>query len=72
MSQFLAGIVARLTTLFDPETLGEAAADLLANLVVGSVTFLLYFIAWKVLDLGARVLSRRVDFDRTNREFALT
>lgn len=72
MNLFLNGIVERLLTLFDPQTMGAAAADMIANVVVGAATFLLFYLSWRVLDIGARLVSRRVDFDETNREFTLT
>jgi len=72
MSQFLEGILGRLTTLFDPQELGVAAADLLANLVIAATTFLVYYLLWRVLDYVARLVTRRFDVDETSRDFTLT
>jgi small conductance mechanosensitive channel len=72
MSQFLQSIVERLSSLFDPQVLGAAAADLLANAIIGIATFLVYYVAWRVLDRFARVVAPRVTADQTTREFVLT
>lgn len=72
MSEFFQSIVERLATLFDPEQLGVAAADILANLLIGAITFLVYYLFWRVLDRSARLLTRRLEIDATNRDFTLT
>lgn len=72
MTQFFDSILERLATLFDPQTLGTVTADLLANLVIGVITFLVYYAGWKVLDAVARVGARRFEADATSRDFTLT
>lgn len=72
MEQFFTGIANRLLTLFDPEALGAAAAELLANFIIGAATFFAYYLAWRLLDRMARVFARRLELDETNREFGLT
>ena len=72
MEQFFGGIANRLVTLFDPEALGVAAAEMLANLIIGAATFLAYYLAWRLLDRAARIFARRLEVDETNREFGLT
>lgn len=72
MSRFFESILERLTVLFDPQALGTVTADLLANLVIGAVTFFVYYVAWRFLDAMARVGARRFDMDDTSREFTLT
>jgi hypothetical protein len=37
---FFRSILQRLGALFDPEKLGVAVADILANLIIGAATFL--------------------------------
>jgi len=69
---FFRSILERLATLFDPETLGVAVADILANLIIGAATFLAYYLVWRVLDKIARMLSQRLRVDATNRDFTLT
>lgn len=72
MNRFFREIVDRLLTIFDPQTLGAGAAQLLANLVIGAATFFAYYLLWRVLDRLARLFSRRLPVDTTNKEFAFT
>lgn len=72
MKEFFVSIGARLTELFDPHTLGASAGEFIANLLVAVATFLAYFLLWRVLDLVARIVTRRVKVDRTSRDFTLT
>lgn len=72
MSRFVESILERLAVLFDPQDLGMAAADLLANLLIGAVTFLVYYLVWRVLDYGTRLVTARLKVDETNRDFTLT
>jgi small conductance mechanosensitive channel len=72
MSRFVESILERLSVLFDPQELGVAAADLLANLLIGALTFLVYYLVWRLLDYGARMLTTRLKVDETNRDFTLT
>ena len=72
MTQFLESIIERLVVLFDPQELGVAAADLLANLLIGAVTFLVYYLVWRILDRVARLATQRLNVDETNRDFTLT
>jgi small conductance mechanosensitive channel len=72
MSQFFQSIIDRLTTIFDPQSLGTLAADRVANLLIGAITFLVYYLVWRVLDVAARAVSKRFDFDATSRDFTLT
>jgi len=72
MSEFFQSIAERLATLFDPQDLGVAAADIFANLLIGAITFLVYYLVWRGLDRAARLVSRRLDVDATSRDFTLT
>ncbi|MDH3271839.1 MAG: mechanosensitive ion channel family protein [Gemmatimonadota bacterium] len=72
MNEFVRSIVERLRTNFDPETLGAAAADLMANVVIAFATFAAYYFLWRLLDIGVKRISRRVAADATNRDFVLT
>jgi small conductance mechanosensitive channel len=69
---FFRSILSRLAALFDPETLGVAIADLLANLIIGAATFAAYYLLWRLLDAGARMTTRRLEVDATSRDFSLT
>lgn len=72
MTNFIESIISRLAELFDPQTMGAAAADILANLIIGVATFVAYYAVWWLLDRVARVLTRRLKMDETTREFTLT
>lgn len=72
MTRFIISIFDRLAALFDPQALGAAAADLVANLIVGLATFLAFYAVWRLLDAVLRLVTRGADFDETNREFMLT
>lgn len=69
MNQFMSGIIDRLSTIFDPQILGQAAGDLLANLIIAAATFAAYYLLWFVLDLAVRRVSKRVKANATSREF---
>jgi small conductance mechanosensitive channel len=69
---FFRSIWDRLATLFDPQTLGVAVADVLANFIIGAATFMAYYLVWRLLDRIARMVSRRLQVDPTNRDFTLT
>ncbi len=72
MNQFVDSIVSRISDLFDPSTLGDAAANMLANAIVGLFTFTLYYLFWRVLQRVVRATSARASVDETTREFILT
>lgn len=72
MNDFLSGIAQRLTTIFNPATLGAAAADLVANLVIGVATFATYYLLWRILDLITKRVSTGMNADPTTREFVRT
>lgn len=72
MSQFFQSIAERLASIFDPQTLGALAADRVTNFLIGAITFLVYYIVWRVLDMTARAISKRFEFDATSRDFTLT
>jgi small conductance mechanosensitive channel len=72
MRPFLESIYERLADLFDPQALGSLTADLVANLLIGAITFFIYYLSWRVLDFVARSAARRFDTDPTSRDFTLT
>jgi small conductance mechanosensitive channel len=72
MTRFFQSVLQRLAILFDPESLGTLAADILASAIVGLVTFGVYYVAWRLLDVLARAVSRRMAVDLTTRDFVLT
>ncbi len=72
MTEFFESIFSRLTELFDPSEMGVAAADVLTNLFIGAVTFLVYYLVWRLLDHIARLVTKRFEVDDTSRDFTLT
>ncbi len=72
MRDFLSGIVDRLATIFDPAMMGAAAAELLANLLIGVVTFSVYYGLWRILAVAFRALAARTGMDATSRDFTRT
>jgi small conductance mechanosensitive channel len=65
MTDFIDGIVDRLGAIFDPATMGERAADFLANVFIGLVAFAAFYLLWEVLRLIIRPLFRRTQLDET-------
>jgi len=72
MTRFVEGVVQRLAVIFDPESLGAATANLVADLTIGLATFVAYYVLWRLLDAAARPLMRRARTDETTRDFTLT
>ena len=68
MNTFFSGIAERLRAIFDPQILGESAAQLFANLIVGLATFAAFYLLWRLLDALSRPLLRR-RLDETTRSF---
>ncbi|MDP2479285.1 MAG: mechanosensitive ion channel family protein [Candidatus Palauibacterales bacterium] len=72
MNEFLRGILARLGENFAPGVLGEQLARLVSGAVAAGLTFLAYYVAWRLLDALLRPGLRRTRLDKTSREFAHT
>lgn len=73
MQDFFRGILDRLSTEFNLETMGGNFATLLANLAVGLLTFLAFYVSWWVLDRIARAVLRRTErVDATTASFIET
>ena len=72
MSEFFQGIFTRFATIFEPQTLGESVAQLIANGVLGVATFAVYYLLWKFLDRVTVAITRRTGVDRTAEDFART
>lgn len=72
MNRFFRSIVNRLVEIFDPEVMGNAAADMVANLVIGVTTFAAFYVLWWLLNAAARPVMRRARTDETTRDFVLT
>lgn len=72
MNAFFTGIIERLRTDLNPQTLADGTADLLANLVVGGLVFAVFYLLWWLLDLGLRRALRRSTIDPTTASFIET
>ena len=72
MNDFVQGIVTRLSVIFDPTAMAEGGGVLVANLIIGAVTFLVYYLAWRVLALVSEAVTRRWGMDETGRGFMRT
>jgi len=72
VSEFLRGIVTRLTQNFAPDVLGAQLGRFLTNAIAAALTFAAYWVAWWILDALLRPALRRTRMDVTSREFART
>lgn len=72
MSSFLQGIVNRLRTDLDPQVLGGGLAELLANLVVASLVFALFYLIWRLLEWALHRALTRSTVDETTASFVET
>lgn len=72
MSDFFQSLIDRLIEIFDPTTLGNQFADLVANLLVAMIVYLAFYLAWQILKrLLASVLARS-ETDATTSSFLQT
>jgi small conductance mechanosensitive channel len=72
MNEFVRGVMGRLRAELDPARMGAATADFLSDLVVGALTFLVFYLAWRVLNTALRAVLARADADRTTAQFVET
>lgn len=72
MGSFLQGIVERLRTDLDPQTLGNGLASLFANLVVAGLVFAAFYVIWRVLDFVLHRTLSRSSVDETTASFVET
>ncbi len=72
METFVAGILDRLRSYFDPEALGHLLTDRLADLIVASLVFLAFYLLWRLLHRLLDPLFRRTGLDATARSFMET
>lgn len=72
MSDFLAGLSQRLAATFNPGTAGEVLGDLLTGAVVFLSVFVVYYAAWRLLELLSRPILKRVRADETSVAFVQT
>lgn len=72
MSELIDNIIIRLQTYFDPEVLGAALVDTLADVIVALLTFTLFYLIWRVLKIGLQFVLTRTLADETTASFAQT
>lgn len=72
MKQFFSGILSRLHEEFNPQVLGENFATLLANLIVGLLTFFAFYLFWLLLDKLSDFILNRTKLDETAQAFVDT
>ena len=72
MKVFMETVAARLTTAFDVAHAGERFADMVTSVVAATLTFLVFYLAWRLLRLASRVALRRSSVDSTTRSFVDT
>ncbi len=72
MEQFFSGILSRLNEEFNPQVLGENFATLLANLIVGLLTFFAFYLFWLLLDKLSDFILNRTKLDETAQAFVDT
>ena len=69
MSDFLRSIQDRLAEIFDIRTVGAEVAEFAAGLAVGAITFLVFYLIWKVVDRIAVRVMARAGTDQTTTRF---
>ncbi len=69
MIEFFNGIISRLQEIFDPNELGTYAVDLIANLIIGLVVFLVFYAIWNMINRFLRPLLLRSNSDETTISF---
>jgi len=69
VSDFLRSIQDRLAEIFDIRTVGAEVAEFAAGLAVGAITFLVFYLIWKVVDRIAVRVMARAGTDQTTTRF---
>ena len=72
MKEFIEGILERLRAEFDPEVMGQGFAGLVSNIVVCLLTFLAFYLLWRVTRPVIGALLKRTSADETLRTFLET
>ena len=72
MGSFIDGVLARLGEIFGPDAVSAVISEWLANLVVGVVTFAVFYVGWLIVDIILRTALRRSGADDTTSSFAET
>ncbi|MCB8985428.1 MAG: mechanosensitive ion channel family protein [Ardenticatenaceae bacterium] len=72
MGDFVSGIWARISEMFDPTVAGTWLANTLANLIVGLVVFGIYLLVWILVRWLVRPALKRANLDETATTFIMT
>ncbi len=72
MNTFLESVLTRLQEIFDPKDLGGQLAEGVANLLVGLVVFLAFFLVWRIVMAIMRRTVHSTRLDETAYSFAET
>ncbi len=70
--QFVQNVLARLAERFDPATLEEQVARVAGNLIVAVLTFMVFYLGAKLVDLVLPWVLEKLGVDQTSRTFATT
>lgn len=72
IKEFVQGILERLQSEFDPEVLGAGFAGLLSNIVVCLLTFLAFYVLWRLTNPVVKALLGKTSADETLQTFLNT
>lgn len=72
MSEFIESILTRLQEIFSPEVLGELLVQGVANIIIGLIVFVAFYLGWLVLRPLLRAGLRRGGADETTFSFVET
>jgi small conductance mechanosensitive channel len=72
MSDFFQSLLDRLTEIFDPTTLGNQFADLVANLLVAIIVYVAFYVAWQLLKRLLATVLESSGTDATTASFLQT
>ena len=69
MNAFFQEIFNRLSQVFSPDVIGEKVAVIFLNLIVGTLTFMSFYVVWCILNRIFRVLVNKTKMDQTTASF---
>lgn len=72
MNELIESILMRLQEVFDPEVLGEKIVDFAINLIVATVTFVAFYLAWRIIQVLLNIFLRQSNLDETSQAFVKT
>jgi small conductance mechanosensitive channel len=72
MTEFLQSLLSRLAEIFDPTTLGNQFADLVANVLVAIIVYLAFYMTWQLLKRLLATILANSETDATTASFLQT